>query len=79
MKIDVGQTVNTLANVGVLVGIVFLAIEVSPNQATLEEQTTLNALSGRDASDRFRRCWEVYRRAIRSKGHAAFVDAVNSN
>lgn len=49
-KIDLGQTISILANLGVLAGIVFLAIEVSQNQATLEEQTRLNALSGREAA-----------------------------
>jgi hypothetical protein len=36
-KIDVGRTVNTLANIGVIAGIVFLAIEIRQNQALLDE------------------------------------------
>jgi hypothetical protein len=47
-KIDLGQTINTLANVGVLVGIVFLAIEVSQNQASLEEANSINLIEARD-------------------------------
>ena len=42
-KIDLGQTIAILANVGVIAGIVFLAIEVS-------QQNTINLLSGRDAA-----------------------------
>jgi hypothetical protein len=33
-KIDVGQTMNTIANLGVIVGIVFLAIEVHQSTET---------------------------------------------
>ena len=36
-RIDVGQAVNTLANIGVIAGIVFLAIEIRQNQALLDE------------------------------------------
>ncbi len=49
-KIDLGQSIGILANIGILVSIVFLAIEISQNQATLEEQNTLNLLTGRDAA-----------------------------
>ena len=49
-KINLGQTINTLANVGVLVGIVFLAIEVSQNQASLEEANRLNLVEARHAT-----------------------------
>ena len=53
-KIDIGQTIGVLANIGILVSIVFLAIEIGQNQETLEEQNTLAMLSGRDAAiDRF--------------------------
>ncbi len=46
-RLDLGQTINTLANLGVLAGIVFLAIEVSQNQASLEEANTINLLEAR--------------------------------
>lgn len=48
MKIDAGQTINTLANVGVIVGIVFLAVEFGQNNDILESQrlATLATLSG---------------------------------
>ena len=49
-KIDVGQTIAILANVGVIAGIIFLAIEIGQNQAALDEQNTLTRLSGRDAT-----------------------------
>jgi len=45
-RFDVGQTVQILANVGILLSIVFLAIQVSQNQVTLDEENTLNALTG---------------------------------
>jgi len=35
-KIDLGQTLNTLANVGVIAGIVFLAVELNQNNEFLE-------------------------------------------
>ena len=41
-KIDLGQTIQILANVGVIAGIVFLATEVRQNQASLEEANRLN-------------------------------------
>ena len=49
-KIDLGQTMGILANLGVIAGIVFLAIEVRQNQETLEEQNTLAVLAARDAA-----------------------------
>lgn len=42
-KFDLGQTIGILANIGVLAGIIFLAIEVS-------QQNTINLLTGRDAA-----------------------------
>jgi hypothetical protein len=51
-KIDLGQTINTLANIGVLVGIIFLAIEVSQNQESLDEANAINLVSARDATVR---------------------------
>ena len=49
-KIDLSKTINTLANIGVVAGIVFLAIEINQNQLALEEQNTLTRLTGRDAA-----------------------------
>ena len=42
-KIDLGQTLNTLANAGVIAGIVFLAVELNQNNELLEleAKTTL--------------------------------------
>jgi hypothetical protein len=37
-KIDLGQTITILANVGVIAGIVFLAIELQQNNALLETE-----------------------------------------
>ena len=42
-KHDAGQAIGILANIGVIAGIVFLAIEVG-------QQNTINLLSGRDAA-----------------------------
>jgi hypothetical protein len=49
-KGDLSQTINTLANVGVLAGIIFLAIEVSQNQASLEQANAFNLVSARDST-----------------------------
>ena len=38
-KIDLGQTLNTLANVGVIAGIVFLGVELRQNTATIQGVT----------------------------------------
>ena len=48
-KIDLGQTLNTLANVGVIAGIVFLGLELSQNNDILESHK-LAALSSLRAS-----------------------------
>ena len=37
-KIDLGQTITILANVGVITGIVFLAVELNQNNALLESE-----------------------------------------
>jgi len=41
-SLDFGQTINTLANVGVIAGIVFLAVEVDQFQDQMEAQTNFN-------------------------------------
>ena len=40
-KIDLGQTITILANVGVIVGIVFLAIELRQNNELLGQQARI--------------------------------------
>jgi len=52
-RIDLGQTIGILANLGVIAGIVFLAVEIGQNQAALEEQNTLTRISARDAASEF--------------------------
>jgi len=37
-KIDLGQTINILANVGVIVGLAFLVYELHQNNEFLEQQ-----------------------------------------
>ena len=37
-KIDLGQTVSILANVGVIIGIAFVGIELSQNNALLSAE-----------------------------------------
>jgi len=57
-KIDLGQARQILANVGVMLGLVFLAVETGQNQRALDEQKTLAKLSVPDtqfeAYSRFR-------------------------
>ena len=51
-KIDLGQTINTLANLGVIAGILFLAIEVGQNNALLGAQARTDRVAIRlDAGD----------------------------
>jgi hypothetical protein len=38
-KIDLNQGVNTLANLGVIAGIVFLALEINQNSEMMRAQT----------------------------------------
>jgi hypothetical protein len=44
-KIDFGQTVTILANVGVIAGIVFLAVELHQNNDLLRAQASFNRFS----------------------------------
>ena len=44
-KLDFGQTVSVLANIGVIAGIVFLGIELRQNNSLLEAQTSLARFS----------------------------------
>jgi hypothetical protein len=41
---DLGQTIQIVANVGVLAGLVFLAVEVTQNQSSIDEDAQLNTL-----------------------------------
>lgn len=49
MKIDVGQTITIIANVGVIAGIAFLAIEIQQNTRTLQFES-YRALVGQIAA-----------------------------
>jgi len=42
MKIDLGQTISVLANVGVIAGIVFLGYELRQNNSLLASQARSN-------------------------------------
>ena len=42
MKIDLGQGAQLLGNIGIIVGIVFLVIEVRQNQASIVEANVIN-------------------------------------
>ena len=46
-KIDLGRVIATLANVGVIAGIFFLAIEIQQNNKLLEAQAIATALETR--------------------------------
>lgn len=50
VKLDFGQTITVLANLGVIAGIIFLAIEVSQNQASLEEANSINRANSATAA-----------------------------
>jgi len=43
-KFDFGQTIQIVANIGVLAGLIFLAVEVSQNQSSIDEDAQLNTL-----------------------------------
>ena len=45
-KIDAAQTVNIVANIGVIAGIIFLGFEVSQNNSLLESQARQNRANG---------------------------------
>ena len=46
-KIDVNQTVNTLANIGVIAGIIFLGFELQQNNRYMQEQARYNMFQNR--------------------------------
>ena len=50
-KLDVGQVITILANVGVIAGIVFLAFELQQNNDLLKEQVRSGIVSGIGASN----------------------------
>jgi hypothetical protein len=47
-KIDLGQTMNTLANVGVIIGIAFLALEINQNNRLLRAQAASSMVDARN-------------------------------
>lgn len=49
-KIDLAQTVNVLANLGVIAGIVFLAVELQQNNRLLAAEAEYNNLQRRSAN-----------------------------
>ena len=46
-KLDLGQTISVLANIGVIAGIIFLAIELRQNSEELSAQTRADRLANR--------------------------------
>jgi len=44
-KLDLGQTISILANLGVIAGILFLGIELRQNNTLMESQARFNRLS----------------------------------
>jgi len=46
-KIDLGQTISILANVGVIAGIVLLAVELNQNNALLQNEARYNLQAAR--------------------------------
>ncbi len=49
-KLDLGQAINTIANVGVIAGIIFLAIEIQQNNELMASEARFNRLSLQAAS-----------------------------
>ena len=49
-KIDLGLTISILANVGVIAGIVFLALELQQNNSLLAAQARREQLDARTAA-----------------------------
>ena len=49
-KIDLGQTIAIIANIGVIAGIVFLAVELQQNNRLLDAQVSYNLLLSRTES-----------------------------
>ena len=49
-KIDLGQTINTVANAGVIAGIIFLAIEIQQNNELIASEARFNRLAIQTAS-----------------------------
>jgi hypothetical protein len=47
-KIDLGQAINTLANIGVILGIVFLALEINQNNRLLRAQAASSMVDARN-------------------------------
>lgn len=45
-KIDLGQTINTIANIGVIAGIAFLVVELNQNQTMMRAQTRQQVSDG---------------------------------
>jgi hypothetical protein len=56
-KIDVNQIVSVLANVGVIIGILFLALEVNQNSKQLRAQAQFNYMQSR-AEQRMRSAYD---------------------
>ena len=52
-KLDLGQSIGILANVGVIAGIAFLAVEIHQNNELLEEQARYGMLENQKASTYF--------------------------
>ena len=46
-KIDLGQTISILANIGVIAGIIFLAIEIQQNNELLVSQARIERIDAR--------------------------------
>ena len=50
-KIDLGQTVGILANIGVIAGIIFLGVELQQNNRLMSSEAEYNLLQNRTDSD----------------------------
>jgi hypothetical protein len=69
-KIDLGQTINTLANVGVIAGIALLAYELNQNNEYLSAQAKFNLHHNK---------WSIYDEALESAEFVDFLTKVASD
>jgi hypothetical protein len=74
-KIDLGQTITILANVGVITGIVFLAVELNQNNALLESEARATRVQIRsDAWNRLAQSPEIVALLVKDRGGEALSE-----
>lgn len=69
-KIDLGQTITILANIGVIAGIVFLAVELRQNNEQLSAQAKFNLHQNK---------YSITDQVIESSEFANFITRISTN